>query len=328
MLIIKSLKIGYRVNSQIKYVVNDISISIDRGEQIGIIGESGSGKSLTVSSIVGLYQQKPLTIEGQILFNGDNLLKLSEKALNRYRGNEIAMIFQDARSSLVPYLRIKEQLSEYNPFIYRRIVDKQKVNEACSILRDMNFTTPMDELEKYPNQLSGGEAQRINVMLTILKKPKLLIADEPTSSLDTYNADKISELISKVCRNKGISLIYISHNIGEVITITDKIYTFYKGNIIEEVHISKDKEIIFSHPYTRFLYEVYSGTAFKDIDSNKRINNDIKESAEAYCSYINQCKIYSDLTEINKVYCRKKQDLRKINNTYDKVACHIKQFEQ
>lgn len=319
---IKNLEIGYRINRQLKYVVKDICISVLKGEQIGIIGESGSGKSLTAASIARLYQQSPSTIKGQIYYNGVNLLNLNEKEIAKYRGSEIAIIFQDAKSTLVPYLKIKDQLSEYRPFMMNSRKDKQIVDEACSILADMNFQRPLNELEKYPNQLSGGEAQRINVMLTILKKPKLLIADEPTSSLDSTNAEIVGRMISNICREKNIALIYISHNIGEVITLTDRIYTFYKGNVIEEVHLKGKKDDLFLHPYSRFLYEVFTGSAFKNMENSRRMNNKINESNDS-CSYINQCQQYNQLSNDKKDICHKKQQLRKKKFTNDKVACHI-----
>lgn len=234
--------------------VRDLSFTVDEGEVVGIVGESGSGKSVTSLTIMGLLDEKSARISsGEILFEGKNLLQLPEKELCKIRGAEITMVFQEPAMALNPVIKIEKQLKE----IYK-IHNPEKVKtcheELVRLLEKLKIPDAEEVLKKYPFQLSGGMKQRIMIAMAVLGKPKLLIADEPTTALDVTMQAEILELMKLMKKETGCAVILITHDLGVVAEMADKVIVMYRGQLVEE-RKSKDFYQAARHPYSQDLLE-------------------------------------------------------------------------
>lgn len=233
--------------------VDNVSFSMEKGEILGLVGESGCGKSMTSMSIMRLLGNKNAEISGEILFDGKNLLDLSEEEISKVRGEKIAMIFQDVMTSLNPLLTIGLQIME--PLMVHEGMNKKEAREeAIRLLKAVGIPAPEKRVDEYPNSLSGGMRQRVMIAIALSCKPDLLIADEPTTALDVTIQAQILELMKSIRDEYGTSIIMISHDIGVISEMCDKAAIMYCGSIVEQGTI----EDIFSapsHPYTRGLME-------------------------------------------------------------------------
>ncbi len=232
--------------------VRGVSYSLEKGEALGIVGESGSGKSVTHYSILGLIPTPPGKVEqGTALFDGTDLLKCSAEALRQIRGKRITMIFQDPMTCLNPYLRIGEQLME-PLFVHQRISRTEAKRKALAILEEVGIRDVEKRFGHYPHQFSGGMRQRVMIAMALIAEPELLIADEPTTALDVTVEAQILDLIKREQKRRGMSVIYITHNLGVVAGVADRLNVMYAGEIVE----SGTTETVFAdpkHPYTRAL---------------------------------------------------------------------------
>ena len=232
--------------------VDGISFSVDEGETLGIVGESGSGKSVTALSLLRLIPSPPGRIEsGQAYFEGVDLLHCDEQQLRAVRGNNIAMIFQDPMSSLNPYMRIGDQVIE--PLsIHKNISHTEAWRLGVEALRDVGIQDAEKRMRSYPHEFSGGMRQRVMIAAALITKPKLLIADEPTTALDVTVQAQILELIRKLQQELGTAVIFITHDIGIVSGFCDRVLIMYAGRIVEQA----STEGIFyepKHPYNAAL---------------------------------------------------------------------------
>jgi len=251
---VNNLKTHFFTRSGIVKSVDGISFSIEKGEILGIVGESGAGKSITGFSILGLIDKPGEIVEGEILFNGEDLVKKSEKELQKIRGDEISMIFQDPQTSLNPVISIGEQLMEAILYHNKNISRKDAFATCVEILELVGLPAAQKRMKSYPHQLSGGMKQRVVIAMALLNNPKLLIADEPTTALDVTIQAQILYLMKKLSSDFESSLILITHDIAVVSQLCDKIAVMYAGRIVE---YGKKEDIIFDpqHPYTRGLIE-------------------------------------------------------------------------
>ena len=232
LLSVKNLSIFFGSKNSRKRVIHNISFEIAENEILGVVGESGSGKSVTSLAIMGLLAKQTSLIEGEIIFEGKNLIEEKDKALQILRGNKIAMIFQEPMSALNPSLTCGFQVSE----ILRqhlRLSSSEAKKETLTLFEKVKLPRPNEIFNSYPHQISGGQMQRVMIAMAIACKPKLLIADEPTTALDVTVQKEIISLLKELQKETEMSLLFISHDLGLVSEIADRVLVMYQGNIVE-----------------------------------------------------------------------------------------------
>jgi oligopeptide transport system ATP-binding protein len=252
LLSVKDLRTYFHTRNGVYRAVDGVSFDLERGETLGIVGESGSGKSVTCYSIMGLIPQPPGRIEsGSAIFDGIDLLKCTPAQSRAIRGKRIAMIFQDPMTSLNPYLRISDQLIE-PLLIHEKISKRDALQRGLEALAAVGINDAEKRIHYYPHEFSGGMRQRVMIAMALITKPELLIADEPTTALDVTVQAQILELIKKMQRELGMAVIFITHDLGVVSGLCDRVQVMYGGRIVE----SADTRGLFyepRHPYTRAL---------------------------------------------------------------------------
>ena len=250
---VKNLHTYFKTRKGIVKAVNDVSYSLEPGRTIGIVGESGSGKSVSAMSILQLLDGNGYIAEGEILFEGRDLTKLSQQEMYEIRGNKISVIFQEPMTSLNPVFTVKRQLSE--PFIiHQKLNKKQAEKKALEMLYAVQIPNPETVLLQYPHQLSGGMRQRVMIAMALACKPRILIADEPTTALDVTIQAQILRLMNDLQRDNGTAIIFITHDLGVINEMADDVVVMYCGQVVEQT----SAKVIFtdcptSHPYTEGL---------------------------------------------------------------------------
>ncbi len=233
-------------------VVHDFDLMLEEGEIVGIVGESGSGKSMSALAIAGLLNRHSLKKTGRIMFNGDDLLTCDRATLRSYQGDEISMIFQEPMTSLNPVKRIGWQVEE-SLFIHHPDIDKkERKRRAIEMLKAVGLNDAENIYYMHPHELSGGMRQRVMIAAAMIGNPKILIADEPTTALDVTVQAQIVELLKKINKERGTSIIFISHDLSLVSQLCERVIVMQKGNIVESGKTSR----IFSNPtdtYTKKL---------------------------------------------------------------------------
>ncbi|MBL9189889.1 MAG: ABC transporter ATP-binding protein [Opitutaceae bacterium] len=249
---VTDLRTSFHTRSGVYRAVDGVSFSVERGETLGIVGESGSGKSVTCYSLMGLIPQPPGRIEsGTALFDGVDLLHCTPAQSRAIRGKRVAMIFQDPMTSLNPYLRVSEQLIE-PLLIHENITKAAALKRGLAALESVGINDAERRIHLYPHEFSGGMRQRVMIAMALITKPELLIADEPTTALDVTVQAQILELIKKMQRDLGMAVIFITHDLGVVSGLCDRVQVMYAGRIVE----TADVRTLFHaplHPYTRAL---------------------------------------------------------------------------
>ncbi|PKG22217.1 ABC transporter ATP-binding protein [Niallia nealsonii] len=250
---IEDLKVNFSTFNGELSAIDGVSLELNTGEVLGIVGESGCGKSVTAEAILQLLDENISTYDGKILFNGANLLDYSSKEIEKLRGNEISMIFQDPMSSLNPVIPIGKQIAE-SIIIHQKISKKEAYKKAIELLELTGIPSPVQRAKEYPHEISGGMRQRVMIAIALACQPKLLIADEPTTALDVTIQSQILDLMMKFQKELNMGIILITHDFGVVANICTKVAVMYLGQVIEET----DVNTLFSkplHPYTFGLME-------------------------------------------------------------------------
>jgi oligopeptide transport system ATP-binding protein len=241
---VRDLKVQFKTQDGIVNAVNNVSFHLDRGETLGIVGESGSGKSVTALSLMRLIPNPPgKIVNGQIRFDGDNLLDVSEDEMRHIRGNRIAMIFQDPMTSLNPVLTIGRQITE-SLELHMKLSGREARARAVELLSMVGIPSPARRLDDYPHQFSGGMRQRVMIAMGLSCNPELLIADEPTTALDVTIQAQILELINRLKNELGTAVVLITHDLGVVAGMTDRVIVMYAGRVVEE----GPTDVLFANP--------------------------------------------------------------------------------
>ncbi|MBE6960323.1 MAG: ABC transporter ATP-binding protein [Ruminococcaceae bacterium] len=250
---VKNLHTYFKTRKGIVKAVNDVSYALEPGKTIGIVGESGSGKSVSAMSILQLLDGNGYIADGEVIFEGKDLTKLSQQEMYEIRGNKISVIFQEPMTSLNPVFTVKKQLSE--PFmIHQNMSKKEAEKKALEMLHAVQIPNPEAVLRQYPHQLSGGMRQRVMIAMALACKPKILIADEPTTALDVTIQAQILRLMNDLQRENGTAIIFITHDLGVINEMADDVVVMYCGQVVEQT----SAKMIFtdcptSHPYTEGL---------------------------------------------------------------------------
>ena len=252
LLSIEGLSVSFHTPEGKARAVDSVSIALDRGETVGVVGESGCGKSVTALSVLGLIPSPPGEVEsGRIRFEGRDLLQLGEQDLRGLRGSEISMIFQEPMTSLNPVLTIGRQVAE--PLVMHRGLSRaQALEQAGEWLDRVKIPSPQRRMRDYPHQLSGGMRQRAMIAMALICRPKLLIADEPTTALDVTIQAQILSLMLGLKQEIGMSLLLITHNLGVVAQTAARVIVMYAGEVVEEASVATLFDRSF-HPYTQGL---------------------------------------------------------------------------
>ncbi|MFD0358493.1 ABC transporter ATP-binding protein [Streptomyces sp. NPDC127110] len=251
---VRDLHVEFVTRDGVAKAVNGVNYSVDEGETLAVLGESGSGKSVTAQAVMGILDVPPGRIAGgEILFKGRDLLKAKEEERRRIRGAEMAMIFQDALSSLNPVLSVGAQLGEMFE-VHRGMSRKESRARAVELMDRVKIPAAKQRVGDYPHQFSGGMRQRIMIAMALALEPSLIIADEPTTALDVTVQAQVMDLLAELQRELNMGLILITHDLGVVADVADKIAVMYAGRIVEAAPV---REIYKSpaHPYTRGLLD-------------------------------------------------------------------------
>lgn len=295
--------------------VDNISFHINDGEILGIVGESGGGKSITGFSVIGLIDEPGEIKTGEIIFNGEDLLKKSEGQMNKIRGKEIAMIFQDPMTSLNPVYTIGQQMEEVL-LIHDNLTKSQRKEKCIKLLTDVGISNPENRLKSYPHQFSGGMRQRVVIAIALASNPRLIIADEPTTALDVTIQAQILRLMIDLVKEKECSLMLITHDLAVVSEMADRINVMYCGKIVES-GITKDIINNCKHPYTRGLIN-----SIPDLDRDKNRLDTIQGIVPNMfelpkgCNFAPRCEYCQDIC------LETEPELNNIEE-YHHVACHF-----
>lgn len=248
---VRNLSISFQTNSGVLPAIEDVSFALRPGEILGVVGESGSGKTVTVSSLVGLLPDNARIESGRVLYRGKNLLTFSDGDLEEVRGKEIAMVFQDPMTSLNPVMRVGRQITEALRIHGASRSDARE--RAVELLDLVGIPNPRQRFRQFPHELSGGMRQRVVIAVAIANQPSVLIADEPTTALDVTIQAQVLEVLAAGCGATGASMILVTHDLGVIAEVADRVAVMYGGRIVETGRV----ETIFHqprHPYTMGLF--------------------------------------------------------------------------
>jgi oligopeptide transport system ATP-binding protein len=300
LLSVSDLRTYFHTRSGIYRAVDGVSFDLERGETLGIVGESGSGKSVTCYSLMGLIPSPPGRIEsGTAMFDGVDLLNCSPAQGRKIRGKRVSMIFQDPMTSLNPYLRVSEQLIE--PLMIHEDISKANaLKRALEMLDAVGINDAASRIHYYPHEFSGGMRQRVMIAMALITKPELLIADEPTTALDVTVQAQILELIKKMQQDIGMAVVFITHDLGVVSGLCDRVQVMYGGKIVE----TADTRTLFyepKHPYTQALQRSIPSMQPKgtELYTIKGLPPDLSKPLPG-CSFAARCDFATDYCQTSE----------------------------
>jgi len=266
---VKDLRTHFPTRVGLVKAVDGVSFYVDRGELLGLVGESGCGKSITALSVMRLIAPPGKIVSGEIIFDGKDLRKLSEDEMRQMRGDDIAMIFQDPMTSLNPVFTVGEQIAEALR-LHRKLSRKDARNATIEAMREVAIPDPARRVDDYPHQLSGGMRQRVMIAMALACNPKLLIADEPTTALDVTIQAQILELLNDLRKQRDLAVLLITHDLGVVAEVADRVAVMYTGRIVEESPVDE----LFArpkHPYTEGLLRSVPKLTSEFVAKKKRL---------------------------------------------------------
>ncbi len=298
---IKDLSIQFSTDEGVLHAVDNLNLSVDQGKTLCIVGESGCGKSVTARAIMGLLPIPPAKItSGSVVLDTKDLLGLSEKEMRALRGNDIAMIFQDPMTSLNPVLTCGYQIQE-SLHIHDKITKKEAKEKALALMKQVGIPEAEKRFSEYPHQFSGGMRQRVMIAMALSCKPKLLIADEPTTALDVSIQAQILELLGTLKKSSDMAMIFITHDLGVVAEIADEIIVLYAGTVAER-GTTKDIFNHAAHPYTLGLLESVPHIS-KEQEHLTVIPGTLPDPTDYQpgCRFYERCTFHSDLCKKDPV---------------------------
>ena len=249
---VRNLKVDFRTRNGIAHVLDGIEFSLSKGEILGIVGESGCGKSMTALAIMGLIPSPPGKVAGgEIVYRGENLLRASKERMRRIRGNRISMIFQEPMTALNPVFTVGDQIAE-SIVLHQGLSKRAALDRAVELLREVHIPAPERRIGEFPHQLSGGMRQRIMIAIALACEPDILIADEPTTALDVTVQAQVFDLLLELQRDRDMAIVLITHDMGVIAEMTGRVLVMYAGRIIEAAAVD-DLLQYPQHPYTRGL---------------------------------------------------------------------------
>jgi peptide/nickel transport system ATP-binding protein len=310
---INHLEVRFPLRSGELTALRDVSFSIDRGERLGIVGESGAGKSVAAFSILNLISRPGYIAGGEILFDGQDIVKMNETELTAIRGNRISMIFQDPMMTLNPVLTIGTQMIECLR-THRGMSDKEALKVAVEKLEKVRIPSARARIDQYPHELSGGMRQRVVIAIALLTQPDLIIADEPTTALDVTIQAEIMALLLELCEQENLALILITHDLGVVSQVTQRTIVMYAGRVIEE---GPTRQIITQprHPYTVGLIHALPENSI----SGQRLNQ-IPGSMPSLAEIPSGCSFHPRCEKSMPVCLTQIPDFT--GSEHSRVACH------
>ena len=320
---VKGLKTFFHTEAGTVKAVNDVSFSIEKGKTLGIVGESGCGKSMTSLSIMGLID-KPGKIEGgSIIFEGEDLLKKKEDEMRKIRGKKIAMIFQEPMTSLNPVFTVGKQITEAL-MLHEKGMTKQKAKEkAIEMLKMVHIPLPEKRFKEYPHQLSGGMRQRVMIAMALCCNPELLICDEPTTALDVTIQAQILELINELKEKTGTSVMMITHDLGVIAEVADDVMVMYAGKVVE--HATGDQ--IFDSPMHPYTYGLMNCIPKLDDDDSKELSV-IKGTVPSYDDMPKGCAFCPRCAEAMEICKTRMPRLAEVDGRYVRCFKYTDEYEE
>jgi peptide/nickel transport system ATP-binding protein len=314
---VKDLTVEFDTEDGVVHAVDGISYAVRAGETLGIVGESGSGKSVSSLTVLGLTRSKRSRITGEVIFDGRNLLEMDSGELQSVRGGEISMIFQDPLSSLHPFYKIGDQLSEAVR-AHQQVSKAAAVGRAIQLLDLVGIPEPRKRVGGYPHEFSGGMRQRVMIAMALVNDPDLLIADEPTTALDVTTQAQILELMNRLQREFGSAIIMITHDLGVIAEIADEVVVMYAAQVAERGTV----EQLFSRPHHPYTWGLLGSLPRLDADTDRLVQ--IQGQPPSLLNPPRGCRFNPRCPYVMNVCKQQEPELRPISNEPEHLqACHL-----
>ena len=314
---VENIVTTFDVEGKTLTALQDVSFEVNSGETLGIVGESGCGKSVTSLSVMGLLP-KPSgkTVSGKVLYRGDDLLKFNSEQLSKIRGHKIAMIFQEPMTALNPVYRIGRQIGEVFKIHFPDMKDQEILQKSINLLKQVGIPAPEQRISEYPHQLSGGMRQRVMIAMALACEPEILICDEPTTALDVTIQAQILELIKDLQKKNNMAVIMITHDLGVIAEFCDRVAVMYAGKVVETAKVI-DLYRSAKHPYTQGLLASIPTMDHPRKTKLETIKGQVPSlfNMPTYCRFENRCPHAEEI-------CRKEYPEDSTVNDSHKVSCH------
>lgn len=314
---IRNLKTYFEVRRSVLKAVDDVSLSIEAGKTLGLVGESGCGKSVTAASIMGLVPMPPGKIAGgEILFEGVNLLKLPESRMKKIRGNRISMIFQEPMTSLNPVFTVGDQVAEVIR-LHQRLSRRETRNKVIEVFGMVGIPAAESRITDYPHQMSGGMCQRVVIAMALACNPKLMIADEPTTALDVTIQAQILDLMNKLKEEAGASILFITHDLGVIAEMAQNVVVMYAGKVMEEA----DVDTLFAEPKHPYTIGLMSSIPVLGREEKRRRLSTIPGVVPSLFKLSEGCLFHERCSEVREECRRIEPSIINLGNGH-RVRCH------